>query len=44
MTLNPHLVVSPYIIFNQNKELFRNILEVQNLSKSFDDEQVLYGY
>ena len=39
--IKPSSRISPYIIFNQNKELFRNILEVQNLSKSFDKEQVL---
>ncbi len=33
--------MSPYIIFNQSKELFRNVLEVQGLSKGFDGEQVL---
>ena len=38
--IKPSSRVSPYIIFNQSKELFRNILEVQNLSKSFDDEKV----
>ena len=39
--IKPSSRVSPYIIFNQNKELFRNVLEVQGLNKSFDDEQVL---
>ena len=38
--IKPSSRVSPYIIFNQSKELYRNILEVQNLSKSFDDEKV----
>ena len=38
--IKPSSRVSPYIIFNQSKELFRNILEVQNLSKSFNDEKV----
>ena len=38
--IKPSSRVSPYIIFNQSKELFRNILEVQNLSKSFGDEKV----
>ena len=39
--IKPSSRVSPYIIFNQNKELFRNVLEVKGLNKSFDDEQVL---
>ena len=38
--IKPSSRVSPYIIFNQTKELFRNILEVQSLTKSFDDEPV----
>ena len=38
--IKPSSRISPYIIFNQSKELYRNILEVQNLSKSFDDEKV----
>ena len=38
--IKPSSRVSPYIIFNQTKELFRNILEVQSLTKSFDDELV----
>ena len=38
--IKPSSRVSPYIIFNQSKELYRNILEVQNLSKIFDDEKV----
>jgi ATPase subunit of ABC transporter with duplicated ATPase domains len=39
--IKPSSRVSPYIIFNQTKELFRNILEVQNVTKSFDDLSVL---
>jgi len=39
--IKPSSRVSPYIIFNQGKELFRNILEVQNMSKSYDDLSVL---
>jgi len=39
--IKPSSRISPYIIFNQTKELFRNILEVQNVSKSFDDLSVL---
>ena len=41
--IKPSSRVSPYIIFNQTKGLFRNVLEVQNLSKSFDEEQVFKG-
>ena len=39
--IKPSSRVSPYIIFNQSKELFRNVLEVQGLSKGYDGEQVL---
>ncbi len=41
--IKPSSRISPYIIFNQSKELFRNILEVQNVSKSFDDLSILKG-
>ena len=33
--------MSPYIIFNQSRELFRNVLEIQKVSKSFDGVEVL---
>ena len=39
--IKPSSRVSPYIIFNQSKELFRNVLEVQNVNKSFDGIEVL---
>ena len=39
--IKPSSRVSPYIIFNQSKELFRNVLEVKDLNKNYDDEQVL---
>ncbi len=39
--MKPSSRVSPYIIFNQDKELHRNVLEVENLSKGFDDLKVL---
>ena len=33
---------NPYIRFEQEKKLFRNALVLENLSKSFDDHQVLH--
>ena len=33
--------VSPYVVFEQSKNLFRNILEVKGMYKGFDDLQVL---
>ena len=39
--IKPSSRVSPYIIFNQSKEWLRNILEVQNVNKSFDGTAVL---
>ncbi|QBY03278.1 ABC-F family ATPase [Thalassotalea sp. HSM 43] len=33
--------VNPFIRFEQEKPLFRNVLEIENLNKSFDDNQVL---
>jgi ATPase subunit of ABC transporter with duplicated ATPase domains len=39
--IRPSSRVSPYIIFNQTKVLFRNVLEVKNVSKSFGDLKVL---
>ncbi len=35
--------VNPYIRFNQQKKLFRNILEVENLSKGFEEGDVFSG-
>ncbi|MBE8190162.1 MAG: ABC-F family ATPase, partial [Candidatus Thioglobus sp.] len=39
--IKPSSRVSPYIIFNQAHKLHRNALEVEDLSKNFDDLQVL---
>lgn len=39
--MKPSSRVSPYIIFKQEKELHRNVIEVEGLSKNFDDLQVL---
>jgi ATPase subunit of ABC transporter with duplicated ATPase domains len=33
--------VNPFIRFTQEKQLFRNVLEVESLNKSFDDNHVL---
>jgi len=33
--------VNPFIRFEQEKKLFRNVLEIENLNKSFDDNHVL---
>jgi len=33
--------VNPFIRFEQEKQLFRNVLEIENLNKSFDDNHVL---
>jgi ATPase subunit of ABC transporter with duplicated ATPase domains len=33
--------VNPFIRFTQEKQLFRNVLEIENLNKSFDDNHVL---
>ncbi len=39
--IKPSSRVSPYIIFNQENKLHRNVLQVEGLNKSFDDLQVL---
>jgi len=39
--IKPSSRVSPYIIFNQENKLHRNVLEVDELNKSFDDLHVL---
>ncbi len=39
--MKPSSRISPYIIFKQTKELHRNVIEVEGLSKSFDDNHVL---
>ena len=39
--IKPSSRVSPYIIFTQTKKIHKNLLEVQNLDKSFDGELVL---
>lgn len=36
--------VNPYIRFNQEKKLFRNILEIEKLGKSFDNQSVFNGF
>ena len=41
--IKPSSRQSPYIIFEQDKKLFRNALEVKALGKSFDDEEVFSG-
>ena len=33
--------VNPFIRFEQEKQLFRNALEIENLNKSFDDKKIL---
>nr|WP_086937899.1 ABC-F family ATPase [Thaumasiovibrio occultus] len=35
---------NPFIRFEQSKELFRNALEVENLSQGFDDEALWSGF
>ena len=35
--------VNPYIRFEQEKKLFRNALEIENLTKSFGEQSVLKG-
>lgn len=35
--IKPSSRVNPYIVFQQEKKLFKNILEVKGLSKSFDE-------
>jgi len=39
--IKPSSRVSPYIIFNQEDKLHRNVLEVESLNKSFEDLHVL---
>jgi ATPase subunit of ABC transporter with duplicated ATPase domains len=39
--IKPSSRVSPYIIFNQENKLHRNVLEVEGLAKSFDGVEVL---
>ena len=39
--IKPSSRINPYIIFNQSKELFRNILEVKNVHKSYDELKVI---
>ena len=39
--IKPSLRVSPYIIFNQDKKLYRNALEVKGVNKTFDGLSVL---
>lgn len=39
--IKPSSRVSPYIIFNQENKLHRNVIEINNLEKGFDDLKVL---
>ncbi len=39
--IKPSSRVNPYIVFQQDKELFRTALEVNGVNKSFDDNHVL---
>ncbi len=40
--IKPSSRVNPYIRFEQEKKLFRNALEVKNISQSYDDEAPLF--
>ncbi len=40
--IKPSSRVNPYIRFEQEKKLFRNALEVENLSQSYDDNEPLF--
>ena len=39
--IKPSSRVNPYIVFEQGKKLFRNALEVKEINKSFEDNNVL---
>ena len=41
--IKPSSRVSPYIIFQQENKLHRNVIEVNNLDKGFDELKVLKG-
>ncbi len=38
--IKPSSRVNPYIVFEQGKKLFRNAIEVNGLSKAYDDQQI----
>ena len=38
--IKPSSRQNPYIVFEQDKKLFRNAVEVKSLAKSFDDEEL----
>ena len=40
--IKPSSRVNPYIRFNQEKKLFRNAMEVENISQSYDKEDPLF--
>ena len=40
--IKPSSRVNPYINFEQDKKLFRNALEVNNISQGYDDEEELF--
>ena len=41
--IKPSSRQNPYIVFEQDKKLFRNALEVKSLAKSFDEEELFSG-
>ncbi|HBT06821.1 MAG TPA: ABC-F family ATPase, partial [Alcanivorax sp.] len=41
--IKPSSRQNPYIVFEQDKKLFRNAVEVKSLAKSFDDEELFSG-
>jgi ATPase subunit of ABC transporter with duplicated ATPase domains len=41
--IKPSSRQNPYIVFEQDKKLFRNAVEVKGLAKSFDDEELFSG-
>ena len=41
--IKPSSRQNPYIVFEQDKKLFRNAVEVRSLAKSFDDEELFSG-
>jgi len=40
--IKPSSRVNPFIRFDQEKKLFRNALEIQNISQSYDEEKPLF--
>ena len=41
--IKPSSRQNPYIVFEQDKKLFRNAVEVKSLAKSFDNEELFSG-